>query len=48
MKYATDDSTTFWALGQDSSVIAKHVDSCGKEVEMVIPFEGAHCGEVKS
>ena len=46
MKYAADDSTTFWAIGPDSSVIAKHADFCGKEVEMVIPFEGAHSGEV--
>lgn len=48
MKYAADDSTTFWAIGPDSRVIAKHADFCGKEVEMDIPFEGAHCGEVKS
>ncbi|XP_022994080.1 synaptotagmin-5-like isoform X2 [Cucurbita maxima] len=46
MKYAADDSTTFWAIGPDSSVIAKHADFCGKEVEMVIPFEGAHSGEL--
>ncbi|TYJ98991.1 synaptotagmin-5-like [Cucumis melo var. makuwa] len=47
MKYAADDSTTFWAIGPDSSVIAKHADFCGKEVEMDIPFEGAHCGELR-
>ena len=48
MKYAADDSTTFWAIGPDSSVIARHAEFCGKEVEMDIPFEGAFCGEVKS
>lgn len=48
MKYVADDSTTFWAIGPDSRVLATHADFCGKEVEMVIPFEGAHCGEVKS
>lgn len=47
MKYAADDSTTFWAIGPDSRVIAKHADFCGKEVEMDIPFEGAHCGELR-
>lgn len=46
MKYAADDSTTFWAIGSDSEVIAKHSEFCGKEVEMVVPFEGVDCGEV--
>ena len=46
MKYAADDSTTFWAIGSDSEVIAKHAEFCGKEVEMVVPFEGVGCGEV--
>lgn len=45
MKYVADDSTTFWAIGPDSGVIAKHA-FCGTEVEMVIPFEGAQSGEV--
>lgn len=47
MKYAADDSTTFWAIGSDSSVVARHAEVCGKEVEMVVPFEGANSGEVK-
>ncbi|XP_022135052.1 synaptotagmin-5-like [Momordica charantia] len=46
MKYAADDSTTFWAVGSDSEVIAKHAEFCGKEVEMVVPFEGIDCGEL--
>ncbi|XP_022924106.1 synaptotagmin-5-like [Cucurbita moschata] len=46
MKYAADDSTTFWAIGPESSVIARHAEFCGKEVEMDIPFEGAFCGEL--
>ncbi|KAG6587651.1 Synaptotagmin 2, partial [Cucurbita argyrosperma subsp. argyrosperma] len=46
MKYAADDSTTFWAIGSDSEVIAKHSEFCGKEVEMVVPFEGIDCGEL--
>lgn len=47
MKYVADDSTTFWAIGHDSGVIAKHIEVCGEEVEMVIPFEGVNSGEVK-
>lgn len=46
MKYAADDSTAFWAIGPDSGVIAKHAEFCGKEVEMVVPFEGVTSGEV--
>ncbi|KAK2647897.1 hypothetical protein Ddye_015386 [Dipteronia dyeriana] len=46
MKYVADDSTTFWAIGPDSSVISKHADFCGKEVEMTVPFEGANSGEL--
>ena len=46
MKYAADDSTAFWAIGHDSGVIAKHAEFCGKEVEMVVPFEGVTSGEV--
>ncbi|XVF09594.1 hypothetical protein REPUB_Repub07fG0107300 [Reevesia pubescens] len=46
MKYVTDDSTTFWAIGPDSGVIARHSAFCGKEVEMVLPFEGVNGGEV--
>lgn len=46
MKYVEDDSTVFWAIGPDSGVIAKHALFCGKEVEIVVPFEGVHSGEV--
>ncbi|XP_012440294.1 synaptotagmin-5 [Gossypium raimondii] len=46
MRYNTDDSTTFWAIGPDSSVIARHSESCGKAVEMVLPFEGVNIGEL--
>ncbi|KAI9384384.1 hypothetical protein POPTR_012G056000v4 [Populus trichocarpa] len=46
MKYVADDSTTFWAIGPDSGVIAKHAEICGKEVEMVVPFEGVTSGEL--
>jgi hypothetical protein len=45
MKYVGDDSTTYWAIGPDSGVIAKHA-FCGQEVEMVIPFEEVNSGEV--
>lgn len=44
MKYVADDSTMFWAIGPDSSVIAKHAN----EVEMVVPFEGANSGNVRA
>ncbi|KAJ4713403.1 Synaptotagmin like [Melia azedarach] len=46
MKYVADDSTTFWAIGPDSSIIAKHAPFCGNEVEMTVPFEGANSGEL--
>ncbi|KAE8663972.1 hypothetical protein F3Y22_tig00112857pilonHSYRG00079 [Hibiscus syriacus] len=46
MKYITDDSTMFWAIGPDSGVIAKHSEFCGKDVEMVLPFEGVDAGEL--
>jgi hypothetical protein len=45
MRYVGDDSTTFWAIGRDSGVIAKKA-FCGEEVEMVIPFEEVQSGEV--
>lgn len=48
MKYVADDSTMFWAVGPNSGVIAEHVEFCGKEVEMAIPFEGVNSGEVPS
>ncbi|GKB03492.1 retrovirus-related pol polyprotein from transposon TNT 1-94 [Tanacetum coccineum] len=40
LRYCTDDSTVFWAVGDESSMIAKHVAFCGQEIEMVVPFEG--------
>ncbi|PKA54117.1 Synaptotagmin-4 [Apostasia shenzhenica] len=46
MKYVADDSTMFWAIGPKLSVVAKHVENCGKEVQMVIPFEETNFGEV--
>ncbi|KAK3020602.1 hypothetical protein RJ639_046688 [Escallonia herrerae] len=46
MKYVGDDSTIFWAIGAKSSVIAKHAEYCGKEVEMIVPFEGVNSGEL--
>ncbi|KAL7160267.1 hypothetical protein ABFS83_01G082300 [Erythranthe nasuta] len=46
MRYVSDDSTVFWAVGSDSSVIAKHAESCGKEIEMTVPFEGFNLGEL--
>ncbi|KAM6569103.1 hypothetical protein CsatB_017088 [Cannabis sativa] len=44
--YVKDDSTIFWATGTDSSVIAKQAEVCGKEVEMLVPFEGVSSGEL--
>ncbi|KAF8399118.1 hypothetical protein HHK36_014983 [Tetracentron sinense] len=46
MKYVADDSITFWAIGPGSGVLAKHVECCGKEVEMILPFEGINLGEL--
>ncbi|KAE9467101.1 hypothetical protein C3L33_00987, partial [Rhododendron williamsianum] len=46
IRYVADDSTVFWAIGPESRVIAKHVEFCGKEVEMVIPFGGINSGEL--
>ncbi|XP_059644013.1 uncharacterized protein LOC132285804 [Cornus florida] len=46
VKYDADDSTVFWAIGPKSSVIAKHSEFCGKEVEMVVPFEGSQSAEL--
>ncbi|GAB2292865.1 AT3g18370/MYF24_8 [Dionaea muscipula] len=45
-KYCDDDSTTFWALGPDYSVIAKHAEKCGEVVIMSVPFEGINSGEL--
>lgn len=46
MKYVDDDSTIFWAVGPDQSVLAARVEHCGKEVELTIPLESATSGEV--
>ncbi|KAL8111083.1 hypothetical protein AgCh_026721 [Apium graveolens] len=46
IKYVADDSTMFWAVGAESSVIAKHAEFCGKEVELTVPFEGVESGEL--
>ncbi|CAN0902299.1 SYT5 [Linum grandiflorum] len=46
MKYVADDSTVFWAIGPDSSIIAKHAEFSGREVEMIVPFEGPSTGEL--
>ncbi|XP_020592907.1 synaptotagmin-5 [Phalaenopsis equestris] len=46
LKYVADDSTTFWAIGPKSGVLAKHVENCGQEVKMVIPFEDTNFGEL--
>ncbi|CAK7349717.1 unnamed protein product [Dovyalis caffra] len=46
MKYVADDSTTFWAIGPGSGIVAKHAEFCGSEVEMVVPFEGVTSGEL--
>lgn len=47
LRYCTDDSTIFWAIGEESSVIAQHAEFCGKEVEMVVPFEGINSAKLK-
>ncbi|XP_051114679.1 synaptotagmin-5-like [Andrographis paniculata] len=46
IRYVLDDSTIFWAIGPDSTVIAKHAESCGKEIIMTVPFEGDNYGEL--
>ncbi|XP_068638088.1 uncharacterized protein [Aristolochia californica] len=46
IRYVEDDSTIFWAIGHGSSVLAKQVECCGKEVAMVVPFEGDNKGEL--
>nr|GEX27569.1 C2 domain containing protein [Tanacetum cinerariifolium] len=47
LRYCTDDSTIFWAVGDESSVIAKHAAFCGQEIEMVVPFEGTSSAKLK-
>lgn len=46
IRYVEDDSTIFWAVGPGSGALAKRADCCGKEVDLVVPFEGRHGGEV--
>ncbi|XP_039143434.1 synaptotagmin-5 isoform X1 [Dioscorea cayenensis subsp. rotundata] len=46
MKYVLDDTTTFWAIGPNFSVLAKQAEYCGKEVEMIVPFEETNVGEL--
>lgn len=46
VKYVDDDSTIFWAVGPEQSVLASRVEHCGKEIELTIPLEGALSGEV--
>ncbi|KAG1334777.1 synaptotagmin-5 [Cocos nucifera] len=47
LNYLTSyDSTIFWAIGHGSGVVAKQAEHCGKEVEMVVPFEEVDLGEL--
>ncbi|KAL3818150.1 hypothetical protein ACJIZ3_004055 [Penstemon smallii] len=46
VRYVSDDSTIFWAIGADSTVIAERAEICGKEIEMTVPFEGINLGEL--
>ncbi|XP_051137774.1 synaptotagmin-5-like isoform X2 [Andrographis paniculata] len=46
MRYVPDDSTIFWAIGPDSSMLAKHAEFYGKEIEMTVPFENSDSGEL--
>lgn len=46
MKYADDDSTAFWAVGNSQTAIAVRAESCGKDVTMTVPLENAVKGEV--
>ncbi|CAA6661327.1 unnamed protein product [Spirodela intermedia] len=41
IRYVEDDSTIFWAVGPGSGTLTKRADCCGKEVDMVVPFEGS-------
>ncbi|KAJ7538397.1 hypothetical protein O6H91_11G046200 [Diphasiastrum complanatum] len=45
IKYVDDDSTTFWAVGPKSSVIAERAEHAGQEVTMHVPLERS-TGEV--
>ncbi|XP_047327846.1 extended synaptotagmin-1-like [Impatiens glandulifera] len=46
MKYVADDSVIYWALGPDNGIVAQHAEFCGKEVEMIVPFEGMDSGKL--
>lgn len=46
MKYVSDGSTTFWAIGPRSGIVAAQAQYCGKEVELTVPFEGNDQGEL--
>ncbi|CAH9143924.1 unnamed protein product [Cuscuta epithymum] len=45
MRYVPHDSTIFWATDGESA-ITRHAEFCGKEVEMVVPFEGVYSGKL--
>ncbi|KAL2934071.1 Synaptotagmin-5 [Bienertia sinuspersici] len=47
IRYCDDDSTIFWAVGPDCGVIVNRAECCGKEVEMIVPFETVDSGELK-
>ncbi|EPS60544.1 hypothetical protein M569_14258, partial [Genlisea aurea] len=46
MRYVPDDSTLFWGVGADLSVVAAQAEACGKEIKMTVPFEGLDNGEL--
>ncbi|XP_047306347.1 uncharacterized protein LOC124909744 [Impatiens glandulifera] len=46
MQHVADDSVMYWALGYDNGVVAEHAAFCGKEIEMVVPFEEVDSGEL--
>ncbi|KAH9621329.1 hypothetical protein KSS87_004863 [Heliosperma pusillum] len=46
IRYADDDSTIFWAIGPDSGVIVNRAECCGKQVQMIVPFETVNSGEL--
>nr|GMD00046.1 synaptotagmin-5-like isoform X2 [Ipomoea batatas] len=45
IKYVPDDSTIFWAADGESA-ITRQAEFCGKEMDMVVPFEGVNSGEL--
>eukprot|EP00252_Welwitschia_mirabilis_P021688 TRINITY_DN5627_c0_g1_i1.p1 TRINITY_DN5627_c0_g1~~TRINITY_DN5627_c0_g1_i1.p1 ORF type:complete len:842 (-),score=186.13 TRINITY_DN5627_c0_g1_i1:179-2704(-) len=46
IQYVDDDSTIFWAIGRDSRALAARAEHPGKEVTMVVPFEGTESAEI--